>query len=309
MKINYKILWLDDKMDEILTDAYPEEIYSFLREQGFEPEIVPVKNEIDFFKQLDDSFDLILTDFHLNETAQNTRNGDKIIEEVRNRSIFSEIMFYSAQGEVADTIKKDRITFFDTRKATGKVHYEKIVEKAINLIGLTIRKFQHIIAMRGMIMHETSTLDSQMIEIINATISNQLVDFNTLSSTIYSELIELFLKKGEFVEGCRDENNFKKLSKDNFVFSAKYKIQTLSQINKSLEILDFSNEYETEINSIRNKFAHAILLQRPDGKVYFKHGDSGLEFNEDLCKKIRKDINKHKGNIEELKNKIDSKKN
>jgi len=134
MKLDYKILWLDDKMDEILADDYLKDIYSYLNEQGFEAQIVTVKNEKEFFENLNDSYDLILTDFHLNETTTGTRNGDAIIEEVRNRSIYTEIMFYSAQGDVADTIKKDRITFFDTSKAIGNVHYEKIIAKAIDLI-------------------------------------------------------------------------------------------------------------------------------------------------------------------------------
>ena len=59
MKIDYKILWLDDKIDEILSDDYPKEINDFLSEQGFEPHIITVKNEKDFFEKLDDSYDLI----------------------------------------------------------------------------------------------------------------------------------------------------------------------------------------------------------------------------------------------------------
>ena len=160
MKLDYKILWLDDKMDDILRDQYDDEIKYHLIEQGFEPIIITVKNEIDFFKNLDDTFDLILTDYHLNDTTNNTRDGDLIIKEVRERnSIFTEIMFYSAQGEVVDTVKLDRITFVDTRKSTIRNHNEAVIDRAIKLIDLTIKKFQHIVAMRGMIMNETSSLE------------------------------------------------------------------------------------------------------------------------------------------------------
>lgn len=300
MKIDYKILWLDDKMDEILADDYPEEIYTFLSEQGFEPYVITVKNENEFFDNLNDSFDLILTDFHLNETTTSTRNGDEIIDEVRNKSIFTEIMFYSAQGDVADTIKKDRITFFDTRKAIGNIHYEKIVEKAITLIGLTIKKFQHVVVMRGMIMNETSSLDMQMLEIIKLALKHKEIKFDELAPKIYDELNDLYISKNKFVNECRVTGKFNNLTKDTFVFSADYKIKTLGQILSSLNVADFSDEYKEEINLMRNKFAHAVLLRdEKTGREYFRHGQSGLTFDEDLCKKIRQDIIKHRKNFNE----------
>jgi CheY-like chemotaxis protein len=306
MKIDYKILWLDDKMDEILFDDYPREIYTFLSDQGFEPHITTVKNEKEFFENLNDSFDLILTDFHLNETTSSTRNGDAIIEEVRKRSIFTEIMFYSAQGDVADTIKKDRITFFDTRKATGNIHYEKIVEKAIILIGLTIKKFQHVVVMRGMIMNETSSLDMQMLSIIKLALKHKDIKFDELAPEIYDELNNLYNSKNKFVNECREAGKFNNLTNDNFVFSADYKIKTLGKILLSLDLADFSEEYKEEINLMRNKFAHAILYKDDTGREYFKHGESGLTFDENLCKKIRIDISKHRKNFDNTFVKIKS---
>lgn len=309
MKLDYKILWLDDKMDEILSDDYPRDIITYLNEQGFEPKLVTVNNERDFFENLNNSFDLILTDFHLNETTANTRNGDAIIEEVRNQSIFTEIMFYSAQGDVADTVKKDRITFFDSRKVAGNIQYEKIIEKTIDLIGLTIKKFQHIVAMRGLIMNETSSLDMQMLEIIKQALKMKAINFDELASKIYDELNELFYSKNKLVNDCRNGSKFSLLTKDNFVFSAEYKIKTLGQILNSLNLKDFSEDYKEEINSMRNKFAHSMLLKDEiTGREYFKHGESGLTFDEELCKKIRKDIIKHRSNLIITKNELDLKK-
>ncbi len=305
MKLDYKILWLDDKMDEILEDNYLDEIYEYLSSQGFTPVIATSKNETEFFDQLNDSYDLILTDFHLDDTTFNTRNGDAIITEVRNRSIYTEIMFYSAQGDVADTIKKDRITFFDTRKATGNVHYEKIIKKALSLVKLTIKKFQHIVVMRGMIMNETSSLDVQMLEIIKAALKSKNISFNELASSIYDELNQLFNSKNNFVNDCRDSGKFNELTKDNFVFSAEYKIKTLSQILGCLELKDFSKKYQEEINSMRNKFAHSVLLKDiTTGREFFKHGESGITFDESLCVKMRQDINNHKKNLAEVLSKL-----
>lgn len=306
MKLDYKILWLDDKMDVILEGQYDAEVKKHLIEQGFNPIVITVKNEKDFFTILDDKFDLILTDYHLNDTADNTRDGDLIIKEIREKnSIFTEIMFYSAQGEVVDTVKLDRITFVDTRKSTIRDHNEAVVDRAIKLIDLTLKKFQHIVAMRGMIMNETSSLDMQMLDIIKLALKSKEISFDELAPKIYDELNDLYNSKNKFVNECREASKFIALTKDNFVFSADYKIKTLGQILTSLNLKDFSEEYKEEINSMRNKFAHAILLKdEKTGREYFKHGESGLTFDEALCKKIRTDIVKHRKNFNETYAKI-----
>ena len=90
-----------------------------------------------------------------------------------------------------------------------------------------------------------------------------------------------------------------------FLFSADYKIEALSKILQSLKIKDFSSDYKTEIITIRNKFAHAILEKdEKTGREYFKHGEDGITFDEDFCKTIRKNINKHKQNLDDLQSKI-----
>jgi len=55
---------------------------------------------------------------------------------------------------------------------SGTVHNEKVLLKAKELIELTVKKFQNIIAMRGMIMHETSDLDVTIQEILKSIIES-----------------------------------------------------------------------------------------------------------------------------------------
>ena len=193
MKIEYSILWLDDKKSDIIEDNYAEELQNFIENEGFEPNINLVSNEEEFFKNLNDSYDLILTDYHLNETDGNSRDGDKIIEQVREQNVNTEIMFYSAQGDVADTIKKDRITFVDTRKISGTVHYEKIIEKAKDLISLTIKKFQQIVPMRGLLIQEASNLENEMLEIIIKYLDKK--DSDGAKNAIFDSLISFYGEK------------------------------------------------------------------------------------------------------------------
>ena len=77
-------------------------------------------------------------------------------------------------------------------------------------------------------------------------------------------------------------------------------MRLLGQILQSLNTANFSEEYKEDINSMRNKFAHSILLKdEKTGRDYFKHGESGLTFDENLCKKIRTDIIKYRKNFDE----------
>ncbi|WP_395057477.1 hypothetical protein [Flavobacterium sp.] len=302
MKIEYKILWLDDKIQDFIDDELILEIEEHLMNEGFNPLIITCSKIEDFYSNLNNSYDLILTDFHLTETL----NGDKVVEEIRKpeNAIFTEILFYTAQADLKDTDKISRITFLETNKKVGR-HSEILVSEIIALINLTIRKFQHIVNMRGMIMHETSSLDAQMLEIINSSFTNENINLLELSNSIYDQLNELFDRKNEVVNQCREKASFKNLTKDNFIFSSDYKIQTLKKIIESFDdIQDFSDDYKESINSIRNKFAHAILEEDENGRKYFKYKEEGINFDENLCKDIRKKIILHKKNLDNLQSKF-----
>lgn len=298
MKLDYKILWLDDQIHTINDDGYTTDIFQFLSEQGFEAKIDLAKTEVEFFNFLDkdDSYDLILTDYHLDETSKNTRNGDEIIGLVRDRSIFTEIMFYSAQEAVADTIKKDRITFFDTRRVVGNGHFEKIVEKAISLIALTIKKFQHIVAMRGMIMNETSSLDVEMMEVL-LKIINQKGAENVIP-TIKEKYKETNLQFNEYIETTDEVSII--LQK----IGSEHRWRAIVRNIEKGEIKTIFDNYKKDIIDERNRFAHAVLEEDEQGRKYFRYKENGIDFNEEKCKEIRINISKHKQNIIDLKRKL-----
>jgi len=300
MKLEYKILWLDDQIQDFIDDEMIQEVEEYLVDQGFQPKIITVSKSEDFFKTLDDSFDLLLTDYHLNEI-----NGDEVIKKIRSQeySVLSEVLFYTAKADLKDTDKISRVSFLETNTLLGD-HRELVLKATITLIGLTLKKFQNIIAMRGMIMHETSSLDVEMIEIIKKALKNDSLNFEEVSLSIYDQLIEMFTQKTEFVQECKRKMNFNQLTKDSFVYSAKYKILTLSKILEDLKMADFSTEYDSEINSIRNKFAHAVLEKDESGREFFKYKEDGIDFNEELCKIIRENIVKHKSNLDELKERV-----
>jgi CheY-like chemotaxis protein len=89
MKLQYKILWLDDDINAFIDDEYIEDIRKHVTNQGFDTTIDTKDNSEDFFSALDETYDLILTDYHMNGL-----DGDKVVEKIREKSIFTEILFY-----------------------------------------------------------------------------------------------------------------------------------------------------------------------------------------------------------------------
>lgn len=305
MKIEYSILWLDDKKSDIIDDNYAEELQNFIENEGFEPNINLVSNEEEFFKNLNDSYDLILTDYHLNETGENSRDGDKIIEEVREQNVNTEIMFYSAQGDVADTIKKDRITFVDTRKISGTVHYEKIIEKAKDLISLTIKKFQQIVPMRGLLIQEASNLENEMLEIIVKYLAKK--DSDSVKNAIFDSLISFYGEKSTKASKYKTNGRIDKILADPLLISSAQRALAISQILDDEKKDNFIEDFKNEIIKMRNDFAHAKYVKDSENGIeYFQTRAGDVTFDAELCKTIRVNLIKHKQNISELDQSIDS---
>lgn len=171
MKITYNILWLDDQIDNFIEDEFVQAVENHLKDEGFIPNIVTVSRSGDFFNKLKDSsnFDLILTDFNLSVSE---KNGNDVVKEIRSENIYTEILFYTAQkmANLGNTNGFERVSFLATGDKNNG-HYQLVIDKAIEIINLTIKKFQHIVVMRGMIMHETSSLDAQSQNILESYIS------------------------------------------------------------------------------------------------------------------------------------------
>lgn len=297
MKLEYKILWLDDNIDTFIDDEHIQDIEQYISDQGFEATINTQSNQREFFSNLDDTYDLILTDYHMDGL-----NGDQVVEKIRkDESIFTEILFYTAKADLKDTQKLDRISFLETTTS----HQEEVVEKIKELIALTIKKFQDIVVMRGMIMHETSDLDSEKIKILKQYIDSKSVsEIQGLKDDVL-EKIQRFLdeKCNTYLDYKDRDDALKKIIKDNVLFSSSRKIEALSWILKKLGLDDFSEEYQNEIISPRNQFAHAKLIEE-DGRKYFKKTDGDIEFDDAYCQNLRKNILKHKGNLKKLQEKV-----
>ncbi|WP_416867877.1 MAG: response regulator [Imperialibacter sp.] len=294
MKLSYKILWLDDKIEEFIEDEIISEIEDFLRESGFKPEITALDNTQEFLASVDDSFDLILTDYHLNDS-----NGHEIIKTIRGQdhSVMSEILFYTAQADLADTDRINRVSFLETNTLLGD-HKDLVLQAVKSLIGLTIKKFQHIVAMRGMIMHETSSLDQTTLQIVNSFFEANQND--EVINLIFDSIIAFHQEKLHKVESFKKKSRVDKVLSDPVMFSSHQRADAVGNILRLRGQEDFIADFKAEVINIRNQFAHAVLEIDENGREFFRNKAEGITFDDELCKKIRIDINKHRINLDRV---------
>ena len=310
MSLKYKILWVDDNIDNLLDpdiSSLKVDIENYIRDLGLIPMIETFEDiksaKVELFKT---NYDLILSDFNMDGG-----NGDVLIKEIRKGNIYTEVLFYTAQQQeienIAKTLFADRVSFHKI-DSTDR-NNQKFKEKIIWLIEQTLKKLQELNAIRGLVMAETSRLDRIIEEI--------LINFFESDDE----------KKGELKKYILDK--IKKSLKDNFsgdelkiasksdieiiksrVFDASKKSRALMKLLSLKEIDDIEfvyKEYEKDVIKTRNDLAHAkseikegiefLIIERNEKSEHkeLKHDDIVI---------LRKNILKYDEILNRIKEKI-----
>lgn len=300
MKLDYNILWVDDRIKERPFQKILGETKGFLLDQHFNCNIIEAEDFNEFVEIFSKKkeFDIIITDYSLNEGTF----GSQVIDFIRDsQHNFTEIFFYSAKDNVkeAKLFNNNRITFFQLTEGD----YKELENEILEVISQTIKKFQHIVTMRGMIMNEVSNLDAQMLEIVETYTSK--TEHQKIVNRVLDELISFHKEKLEKSEKYKKNNNFGKILSEPILFSSSQRASAIEEIADSIGITNFINEFRINIIKVRNEFAHAVFVKdKETGREYFIDKKDGIDFNEDKCREIRKNINIHKGNLDNLQSKI-----
>lgn len=308
MKLIYKILWIEDQMHSIR--GKKRVISNYIEnEKGFELEI----KYIETFQQFKDeigfdslkNYDLLLIDLNLDDDE--SADGNKIIESIRNNNIYTEIIFYSSHYENLLTLLKENVPegiFTSERK--------QIDTKAKKIIDVTLHKIQDVNNLRGLIMAEVAELDRIKKNIIQKFNKEADSDFKKyikedVFSKIKDDLTSLkCLVKVVESEFSHDEINLEELQ-NNFFYDSFKKSRTVNKIkSKKCNEIDFKHEdYRKDVIAKRNVLAHQKEEEDADGKFLLYPNGNRLEFTEEHCIQIRKDIKKYKNLLEQISNKLD----
>ena len=284
-------------------------ISNYIRdEKGFELEI----NEILTFEQFKETvgfeslkdYDLLLVDLNLDDNESG--DGNKIIEEIRNNDIYTEIIFYSSHYEhLINLLKENRTEGIFTSERN------QIDTKAKKIIDVTLHKIQDVNNLRGLIMAEVAELDRLKKNIIQKFNKEADSDFRKyIKEDVFSKIKEDLeslkcLVKVEESECSHDEINLEELQ-NNFFYDSFKKSRTVNKIkSKKCKQIDFKHEdYRKDVIAKRNVLAHQKEDEDSFGKFLLYPNGDRLEFTEEHCIKIRKDIKKYKILLEDIEKAI-----
>ena len=305
MSLIYKVLWIDDNKDEFKKEE--KALKKFIEELFFEPKIdfcedvTSAKNYIDTEK-----YDVIFSDYNIDE-----EKGNDFISYIREKSVNTEVLFYSGQNELPEG-RLDRVTFFFE---TGSHREERLLKKMKDLISLTIEKLNGLMQLRGLVMSEVSELDNKMEQLISdyfiiedetemklrrACFDDKIVKNVETSTKQKLERVDCKQKT------CKHKWHNKSMQDiiSSIDFESSKKALTIDLLIEKLAY-DFKNGqfYDTYLNEIiykRNDLAHSYS-EIENGEEILKTKKRGPQkFTKDDIAYIRRDIKKYHTLFNEL---------
>lgn len=294
MKIKYNILWVENDRDWLESIAY--EIKEFVEDLGFKfsYDIAIDKSGIGDYNK----YDLILMDLNL----ESEPTGDKIIQEIRNLNIYTDVVLYSASGISA-------IRTAGHEKELEGVYYSGrneilFMEKVRGVIMTTIRKTQDLTNLRGLVMAEVSELDVLMGDILSIYLNSaeNLKKFHAKVTSAREKTVHKWLEHPNCKKDCfllirkaTASDVIAKLDASQKALGVHLVLKELTTQGNAIYIAPngkgFMENYNTDIIRTRNSLAHckSIAIEK-DGTEVLKTLKGDMVFSADTFIKIRKDI-------------------
>lgn len=309
MKLHYRILWIDDNIEEFIELGIRDELFAFLEIKGFEPIIDCFEETSPAIANLQrEKYDLILSDYNIDEKENRKEyQGDYLINFIREKEIFTEVLFYSAQAnfnEIAMKLLQDRVSFFPLANDEA---YKGFKTKVFKLVGLTVSKLEELNNIRGLVMSETSELDNTVEEILISFLSKGDEQSEILKSYILSKIEKSCQDNLEEVGELKAKDYYTIVKSR--IFDSYKKSQAVNKLCKLMELkgepfLNFHENYYKDVISSRNDLAHAKSANI-DGIDYLiitrKGNEEPVKFNQEKCIEIRQNLRKHSSLLKEIR--------
>ncbi len=305
MKLHYKILWIDDQIEDYIDMGIKDEFESYIEMLGFIPTVECFENGTVAEQSINTKkYDLILSDYNIEGANE---QGDVLIQKIRDGGVFTEVLFYSAQPDfdtIAKNLYRDRVSFFSL---IGDESFKGFKEKVFKLVDHTVSKLQELNSIRGLVMSETSELDNTVEEILFSFLSKGSEGSAMLKAYICDIVLDSSksnLKKAE--KFC--EQDIFDIVKSR-LFDADKKSRA---VNKLIEIIGtkeeqfqkFYERYKVDVLDTRNDLAHA-KSDTIDGIDYLiitrKGEEEPVKFNQEKCIQIRQNLRKHSSLLKEIR--------
>lgn len=278
MNLDYNILWVDDNIEglESLFDTY---IKGQIESLGFVMNLDTVGNEIELNTILNskNNFNLIFMDYCFDDENK----GIKFIEEIREKDIYCNIIFYSAQ-EIEELKKAIKENDINGTYAFYRQNILRDIDKINKMIKFDIMNNLDVSAMRGITMAQVAEIDHILLEIVkNIPDENKWVTIEKNAKKARHQHCKKLIdrhendeKKTELLSKCQEvlaisDSDLKTIILDDpekssrvfptaarteFLYGNKIFNQLMGNYDKDSLIL--FKKYKTDVIELRNKLAH-----------------------------------------------------
>lgn len=289
MNTTYKILWIDDSED--FYESTEELVMDVVNNNNMLSQIQYYVHYKDFKQKELDKFDAVIFNQYdqiIIDYALSGITGDQIIRELRARSIYTDVVFYSSEfdkmrEEMKGTDQLDGVFFADRNDLTTVV--DRVIKK-------NLRREYDIANIRGLIMDNSSEFD-YICRITAVALFDLLND---------DKKREIEAKARGFVGDAKQqsEGNFCELEKKHgksyvrkaiesveYVMSNKDRYQLMAMILHEFDFAqdvpeDWVDQYSTDVIKPRNKLAHSKLFYGECmKKLHIAKKRQNLKCNED----------------------------
>jgi CheY-like chemotaxis protein len=159
MRLDYKLLWIEDEIDWV--DTYQDTFYDYLLDFGFKlntERLTKAPTPTELAELGIEKFHLILMDYNLGSGD----SGQDVIQAIRGAGEVTEIIFYSSDPNLVEKIHGLALEGVYWARRDDE-DFEQRVKK---IIDLTIRRVMDLPAMRGLAIAEIADIDFMMNKII-----------------------------------------------------------------------------------------------------------------------------------------------
>jgi len=286
MDLNFKILWFENEFSVI--DSLEPIIQEHLEDQGFKLIKKQIDRMPDNIEELvkSDSWDLILMDYNL---ATGSVKGDLIIQRIREHEFYTDVIFYSEDPEFKNEIMKNYLE--GVFLCQGRTNLRDKVKK---IIDLSIKKNLDVCNLRGLIIAEAIDLVNQMDEIIISSLELKPINASLFREKVLNEEFFTDFQKYKFISRIINQE----LALLHTAIIKPENAEKIPELTKRKDLLtalgkEFT-QYNSEVIEIRNSMAHAKCIDHCKNILTCKKEKEGVkEYNEDECKKIRKNLIKY----------------
>lgn len=291
MRLNYRILWIEDSKD--WAESIQENISDIVETFGLFASFTILPSESDDQKY--NGYNLILMDLGLAEGRQ----GDALIEQIRSLNVFTDIVFYSASG-VEEIKNKGRDLNLE-----GVYYADRsnvlFLRKVKDVISASLQSFQDLVNLRGLVMAEVSELDSKMDSIIECYFvsEDRMAEFHKHVTDDREKSTKRNLE-GNCSKSCTHKwrnldmpKILKTVDSNNRAHAVNVVISHLKSTGGSFIEFDevsFYTQYDRDILKMRNNLAHCVEAIEANGKPVLKTRGGDVSFAEADIVKIRKKI-------------------